>query len=172
MTPKAQPANRRGFLRLAGATALAKPALARGTAWGEAAPPGSTPGLPPLKITDVRVIVTCPGRNYVLLKILTSEPGLYGVGDATLNGRELAVATTLEKHLPPRGAKTGVCRIGRGSVKKRTCAKARRPKEAQIKTPLFAWRSFASRRHDVNYLCHSLHFFISARGILYEEPVS
>jgi hypothetical protein len=60
-----------------------------------------TPGLPPLKITDVHVIVTCPGRNYVLVKILTNEPGLYGVGDATLNGRELAVATTLEKHLAP-----------------------------------------------------------------------
>jgi mannonate dehydratase len=55
----------------------------------------------PLKITDVRVIVTCPGRNYVLVKILTNEPGLYGVGDATLNGRELAVATTLQEHLAP-----------------------------------------------------------------------
>ena len=54
-----------------------------------------------LKITDVRVIVTCPDRNYVLVKVLTSEPGLYGVGDATLNGRELAVAATLEKHIAP-----------------------------------------------------------------------
>src|SRR5208337_5589252 len=97
----AQPATRRGFLKLAGATALAKPALARETAWGEGSPPASSSGLPPLKITEVRVIVTCPGRNYVLVKILTSEPGLYGVGDATLNGRELAVATTLEKHLAP-----------------------------------------------------------------------
>ncbi len=54
-----------------------------------------------LKITAVKVIVTCPDRNYVLVKILTSEPGLYGVGDATLNGRELSVATTLEKHIAP-----------------------------------------------------------------------
>lgn len=54
-----------------------------------------------LKITEVRVIVTCPDRNYVLVKVLTSEPGLYGVGDATLNGRELAVATALEKHIGP-----------------------------------------------------------------------
>ena len=45
-----------------------------------------------MKITNCRVIVTCPGRNYVLLKIETDEPGLYGVGDATLNGRELSVA--------------------------------------------------------------------------------
>jgi mannonate dehydratase len=101
MLPKAQPANRRGFLKLAGATMLSPPALARGADLGEPSPPTSMPGLPPLKITDVRVIVTCPDRNYVLVKILTNEPGLYGVGDATLNGRELAVATTLEKHLAP-----------------------------------------------------------------------
>ena len=54
-----------------------------------------------MKITNVRVIVTCPGRNYVLLKIETDEPGLYGVGDATLNGRELAVAAALEDHIAP-----------------------------------------------------------------------
>ena len=54
-----------------------------------------------MRITEVRVIVTSPGRNYVLVKILTDEPGLYGVGDATLNGRELAVATALQDHLAP-----------------------------------------------------------------------
>jgi mannonate dehydratase len=101
MPSDAHPGNRREFLKCAGTAALAQPILARGTAWGEAAPPTSTAGLPPLKITDVRVIVTCPGRNYVLVKIMTSEPGLYGVGDATLNGRELAVATDLEKHIAP-----------------------------------------------------------------------
>ncbi|MGC4046354.1 MAG: D-galactonate dehydratase family protein [Armatimonas sp.] len=54
-----------------------------------------------MKITDMRVIVTCPGRNYVAIKILTDEPGLYGVGDATLNGRELAVASALQDHIAP-----------------------------------------------------------------------
>ena len=54
-----------------------------------------------MKITNCRVFVTCPGRNYVLLRIETGEPGLYGVGDATLNGRELAVASALEDHLFP-----------------------------------------------------------------------
>ena len=54
-----------------------------------------------MRIADVRVIVTCPGRNYVLLKILTDQDGLYGVGDATLNGRELAVAEALEQHIKP-----------------------------------------------------------------------
>jgi mannonate dehydratase len=54
-----------------------------------------------MKITDVRVIVTCPTRNYVIVKVMTDEPGLYGVGDATLNGRELAVATLLRDHVAP-----------------------------------------------------------------------
>ena len=51
-----------------------------------------------MKITDVRVIVTCPGRNYTLLKILTDEPGLYGVGEGTVNGSETIVAEAL-RHL-------------------------------------------------------------------------
>ncbi len=54
-----------------------------------------------MKITEVRVIVTCPGRNYVIVKIMTDTPGLYGVGDATLNGRELSVAAALEHHIAP-----------------------------------------------------------------------
>jgi mannonate dehydratase len=52
------------------------------------------------KITDARVIVTCPGRNFVTLKIETSG-GLTGLGDATLNGRELAVASYLTDHVVP-----------------------------------------------------------------------
>lgn len=39
------------------------------------------------KIVGARVIVTCPGRNFVTLKIETDE-GVHGVGDATLNGRD------------------------------------------------------------------------------------
>ncbi len=54
-----------------------------------------------LRITNVKTVVTCPGRNYVLVKIETSEPGLYGWGDATLNGRELAVASALDMHIAP-----------------------------------------------------------------------
>ncbi|WP_308909158.1 D-mannonate dehydratase ManD [Pseudokordiimonas caeni] len=58
-----------------------------------------------MKIIDAKVIVTCPGRNFVTIKIMTDE-GLYGIGDATLNGRELAVASYLTDHLIP-------CLIGR-----------------------------------------------------------
>ena len=53
-----------------------------------------------MKITSARVIVTCPGRNFVTLKIETSE-GVYGIGDATLNGREKAVVSYLEDHVIP-----------------------------------------------------------------------
>ncbi|MFC4071742.1 D-mannonate dehydratase ManD [Actinoplanes subglobosus] len=53
-----------------------------------------------MKIADARVIVTCPDRNFVTLKIVTSS-GVYGVGDATLNGRELAVAAYLQEHVVP-----------------------------------------------------------------------
>jgi len=58
-----------------------------------------------LKITSARVVVTCPGRNFVTLIIETSD-GVRGIGDATLNGRELAVASYLTDHVIP-------CLIGR-----------------------------------------------------------
>src|SRR6201982_169460 len=53
-----------------------------------------------MRITDAKVIVCSPGRNFVTLKIST-EDGIYGLGDATLNGRELAVASYLTDHLVP-----------------------------------------------------------------------
>jgi len=53
-----------------------------------------------VKIADARVIVTCPGRNFVTLK-LVADNGVSGVGDATLNGRELAVASYLSDHVVP-----------------------------------------------------------------------
>ncbi|OHB31952.1 MAG: bifunctional D-altronate/D-mannonate dehydratase [Phenylobacterium sp. RIFCSPHIGHO2_01_FULL_69_31] len=57
------------------------------------------------KITAAKTIVTCPGRNFVTLKIETSD-GVTGVGDATLNGRELSVKSYLDDHVIP-------CLIGR-----------------------------------------------------------
>src|ERR1700758_3308802 len=53
-----------------------------------------------MKIVDAKVIVCCPGRNFVTLKIVT-EDGIYGLGDATLNGRELSVASYLTDHVIP-----------------------------------------------------------------------
>src|SRR6201990_2274105 len=61
------------------------------------------PSAAPLPITGARVIVTCPGRNFVTLKIETGSgsSALYGLGDATLNGRELSVASYLTDHVIP-----------------------------------------------------------------------
>jgi mannonate dehydratase len=53
-----------------------------------------------MKIVDAKVIVCCPGRNFVTLK-LTTDDGVTGLGDATLNGRELAVASYLTDHVLP-----------------------------------------------------------------------
>jgi mannonate dehydratase len=52
-------------------------------------------------IRQVDVLVTSPGRNYVAVKLSTSDDGLYGWGDATLDGRELAVASFLRDHVAP-----------------------------------------------------------------------
>ena len=53
-----------------------------------------------MSIAEARVIVSCPGRNFVTLKVVTDE-GVTGVGDATLNGREQAVAAYLREHVVP-----------------------------------------------------------------------
>lgn len=53
-----------------------------------------------MRITEARTVVSCPGRNFVTVVIETDD-GLRGVGDATLNGRELAVASYLDDHLLP-----------------------------------------------------------------------
>jgi mannonate dehydratase len=61
-----------------------------------------------LNIKEIRVIVSSPGRNFVTVKIIT-ESGIYGLGDATVNGRELAVTTYLKEHVVP-------CLIGKNAL--------------------------------------------------------
>ncbi|MDR1392905.1 MAG: D-galactonate dehydratase family protein [Bifidobacteriaceae bacterium] len=51
-------------------------------------------------IDRVEVLVTAPGRNFVTVRLTTSD-GLTGLGDATLNGRELAVVAYIRDHLGP-----------------------------------------------------------------------
>lgn len=59
-------------------------------------------GLPPLKITDVRTILTVPNRiRLIIVKVMTSEPGLYGVGCATFTQRALVVKTAVDEYLKP-----------------------------------------------------------------------
>ncbi|MGF1544437.1 MAG: D-mannonate dehydratase ManD [Parvularculaceae bacterium] len=52
------------------------------------------------EITGARVNVCSPGRNFVTL-IVETRGGVVGVGDATLNGRELSVVSYLEDHVVP-----------------------------------------------------------------------
>jgi mannonate dehydratase len=53
-----------------------------------------------MRIQTANTVVTSPGRNFVTLRVVT-EDGVTGWGDATLNGRELAVDTYLTEHVIP-----------------------------------------------------------------------
>jgi len=63
-------------------------------------PPSAS--MPPVTITDVRAICTAPdGIRLVVVKVETSDPGLWGVGCATFTQRPLAVVTAIEQYLKP-----------------------------------------------------------------------
>lgn len=65
-------------------------------------PATATRGLPLLKITDIRTILTAPnGIRLVIVKVLTSEPGLYGLGCATFTQRAQVVQAAVEQYLKP-----------------------------------------------------------------------
>jgi len=57
----------------------------------------------PVTIRDIQVITTQPYSyaRLVIVKVLTSEPGLYGLGCASFTTKFHAVVTALEKHLKP-----------------------------------------------------------------------
>lgn len=54
-----------------------------------------------MKITKIKTILTCPGQNYLFVKIYTDSPTIYGIGDGSLNGREKAVADLIDEYLAP-----------------------------------------------------------------------
>ena len=57
-------------------------------------------GMPPLKIRSVKAIATAPeGINLIVVKVETTEPGLYGLGCATFNQRAVAVVTAINSYL-------------------------------------------------------------------------
>src|SRR5258705_10452233 len=98
--------NRRTFFQqLTQRAALAGLACGRGRAIGAAAAaPGAaaTPNLSPLKITRVKAILTAPARiRLCVVKVETSEPGLYGLGCATFTQRIRTVATAANEYLAP-----------------------------------------------------------------------
>ncbi|MGH7222129.1 MAG: enolase C-terminal domain-like protein, partial [Gemmataceae bacterium] len=56
----------------------------------------------PLKITDIKTILTAPAKiRLVVVKVMTSEPGLYGLGCATFTQRPRVVETAVDKYLKP-----------------------------------------------------------------------
>lgn len=55
-----------------------------------------------VKIRDIKTILTAPNKiRLVVVKVETTEPGLYGVGCATFTQRAYVVATAIEKYLKP-----------------------------------------------------------------------
>src|SRR6516162_1554205 len=69
---------------------------------GAALPAAADAKLPGLKITDVKTVLTAPaGIRLVVVKVLTSEPGLYGLGCATFTQRARVVETAVDKYLRP-----------------------------------------------------------------------
>jgi mannonate dehydratase len=93
--------NRRKALQVTGGAAIAA-SLAGAPGPLHAAQAAARKGLPPLKITDLKVILTQPaGDQLVIVKLMTDEPGLYGLGCATHRERPLAVASLLETYAKP-----------------------------------------------------------------------
>src|SRR6266853_4043848 len=98
--------NRRNFLnQLSKGAALAgfvSGGRALGATASQSLTPTPTPGLAPLKITKVKAILTAPARvRLCVVKVETSEPGLYGVGCATFTQRIRTVVTAVNEYLAP-----------------------------------------------------------------------
>jgi mannonate dehydratase len=100
--------NRREWLTRTtkGAGALTLPAMLAGRLNSQQAEPPPSPvagkKLSPLKITDIRTILTAPANiRLVVVKVLTSEPGLFGLGCATFTQRARAVETAVNHFLKP-----------------------------------------------------------------------
>src|SRR5690349_16340518 len=97
--------NRRIFLnQLSRGAALAGMVCGGRTLGAEAATPNTlaAPKLSPLKITKVRAILTAPARiRLCVVKVETSEPGLYGLGCATFTQRIRTVVTAVNEYLAP-----------------------------------------------------------------------
>jgi mannonate dehydratase len=97
--------NRRELLTGAGIGGIAALLGAAQTSFAQTTMPATQPvkSLGPIKIAKVRAILTAPqlGTKLVVVKVETSEPGLYGLGCATFNQLALAVKTAVEEFLDP-----------------------------------------------------------------------
>jgi mannonate dehydratase len=104
--------NRRDVIRslsLAGGASLISAGSAAREAFAGQPAPAATPayaqaikGTAPVKIRDIKTILTAPNRiRLVVVKVETTEPGLFGWGCATFTQRALVVETAIEKYLKP-----------------------------------------------------------------------
>jgi mannonate dehydratase len=90
--------NRREWLTRTAAAGT--PLLALGATAPAAQPPAAK--LAPLKITDVKAILTAPANiRLVVVKVSTNEPGLYGLGCATFTQRVRPVEVAVNQYLRP-----------------------------------------------------------------------
>jgi hypothetical protein len=101
-------ASRREWLRQMGIGAAALPWVSAGVGSAQAQSGSSDPTYPGVSkgeqvtITKVKAILTCPqGQRLCVVKVETSDPGLYGIGCATFNQRALPVAVAVEEFLDP-----------------------------------------------------------------------
>lgn len=94
--------NRRDALKIIGAGSAGLLGMF-GSSRAQAQPeekPAYAKGLPPLKIKNIKAIATAPqGSNLIVVKVETTEPGLYGLGCATFTQRAFAVVTAIDKYL-------------------------------------------------------------------------
>ena len=96
--------HRREWLKWSTAAGVAGLPLMAAAAQVGQGPAGAAQGrkLPPLRITDVKTILTQPaGIRLVVVKVTTSEAGLYGLGCATFTQRSRVVETAVDKYLKP-----------------------------------------------------------------------
>jgi mannonate dehydratase len=93
---------RRDAIRLLGASAAAGSAELLTSPVFAQERPKALNGLAPVKIRDIKTIMTAPNRiRLVIVKVETTEPGLHGWGCATFTQRALVVQTAIEKYLKP-----------------------------------------------------------------------
>lgn len=94
--------NRRRWLAQSALGAVGVPLLFGSRAGRAEPPPPANRNLPPLKITDIKTVLTAPaGIRLVVVKVITNEPGLYGLGCATFTQRARVVETAVDKFLRP-----------------------------------------------------------------------
>src|SRR6266853_4887070 len=94
--------NRRSFFKQVSRGAALASLMGTGGPASGAETPGLVSRLSPLKITKVKAILTAPARiRLCVVKVETSEPGLYGVGCATFTQRIRTVVTAVEQYLAP-----------------------------------------------------------------------